>query len=192
MSLLSVTRKSVAIVLLAGCVLGVLAACSSSGDIEISSKQATTTTEAADTTTTSQDDATTTTDSSEGVSTTAVPGVGDGMGGTTTPGATGAADEDAAEVTWSTNVGPFVGRNGLKVAFVCPPSGTVGSLWGSGPFTDDSSVCTAAAYAGLITLADGGRVVIQITPGEEAYAAGEANGITAQSYGPWRGSFIFP
>jgi len=59
-------------------------------------------------------------------------------------------------------------------------------------YTDDSSVCTAAVHAGLITLAQGGRVVIEIRDGLEAYEGGAANGITTLEYASWPGSFVFP
>lgn len=109
---------------------------------------------------------------------------------TTAPAGDGVtAEEDAVDVDWALNATEFRGRNGLRVAYDCPPGGTPTSLWGTETFTDDSSVCTAAAFAGLITTTDGGRVVIEIAEGLDEYAGGEANGITAQPYGTWAGSF---
>ena len=65
-------------------------------------------------------------------------------------------------------------------------------MWGTDTYTDDSSVCIAAVHAGLITEDEGGRVVIEIAPGEESYTGSEANGITSTDYGSWSGSFTFP
>jgi hypothetical protein len=65
-------------------------------------------------------------------------------------------------------------------------------VWGDGIYTDDSSVCTAAVHAGLITVAEGGRVVIEISAGLDAYEGATANGVTTLPYASWPGSFGFP
>jgi hypothetical protein len=74
----------------------------------------------------------------------------------------------------------------------CPPEGEAFPIWGTEIYTDDSSICTAAVHAGLITFEDGGDVVIQAAPGQDSYTSTEANGVTSSQYGPWRGSFVFP
>ena len=61
--------------------------------------------------------------------------------------------------------------------------------WGT--YTDDSSVCSAAVQAGLITLANGGNVTIEIQPGANSYTGSTKNGITSSDYGPWSGSNTF-
>ena len=44
------------------------------------------------------------------------------------------------------------GHNGTRYLYVCPSGGTVSvRLWGTNVYTDDSSVCTAAAQVGVIT-----------------------------------------
>lgn len=63
-------------------------------------------------------------------------------------------------------------------------------MWGTDLYTDDSSVCTAAVHAGRITLAGGGRVTIEIRPGEQSYAASTRNGVTSSPWGSWVGSFV--
>lgn len=108
------------------------------------------------------------------------------------PPAEGAVPETAPESSWSLNAAQYRGRDGTRVAYVCPPGGPLGSLWGTGPFTDDSSVCTAAVFAGLITMEQGGTVVIEIAPGRPSYGGATANGATANEYGEWGGSFVFP
>ena len=147
------------------------------------------------TTTAPGSDATTTPDVTSETTTTTV---GDGGSATTTalggaPGADGAgapaADEDALDNSWVASPGEYRGQDGLRVAYNCPAGGTLASLWGTGPFTDDSSVCTAGVFLGLITTEGGGRIVIEIAPGEDAYAAGEGHGVAAASYGTWAGSF---
>jgi hypothetical protein len=64
-------------------------------------------------------------------------------------------------------------------------------VWGTGTYTDDSSVCSAGVHAGRITAAEGGTVRIEIAPGMESYEGSEANGVTSLSYGQWDGSYVF-
>ena len=107
---------------------------------------------------------------------------------------TGTPDTEASDVTWASNASALRGQDGLLVAFACPPNveGATYTVWGTGTYTDDTSVCTAAVHAGLITPEAGGRVVIQIAPGQDSYTGSEANGITSLDYGVWDGSFTFP
>jgi hypothetical protein len=111
-------------------------------------------------------------------------------GGGTTSG-TAKVDETAKDVTWSLTVTDYRGQNGKLVAFDCPADGAASSVWGTGTFTDDSSVCTAAVYEGLITFRDGGRIVARIEPGQASYQGGTHNGVTSNDYGSWDGSFTF-
>jgi hypothetical protein len=102
------------------------------------------------------------------------------------------ADDEAKDVTWTLNAADFRGQDGRRIAYDCTPDGTAATVWGSGTYTDDSSVCTAAVFEGLISLEDGGRVVIEISPGLDAYETATANGITTEAYPAWPGSYIFP
>jgi hypothetical protein len=45
---------------------------------------------------------------------------------------------------------------------------------------------------GLITLAGGGEVTIEIRPGAGSYASFTHNGVTSAEFGPFTGSFVFP
>jgi hypothetical protein len=86
----------------------------------------------------------------------------------------------------------FRGRNGERFTFVCPPNGNPsGRLWGTDLYTDDSSVCTAAVHAGLITLKKGGTVTIEIRPGAASYKGSLRNGIESKDWGSHAGSFVF-
>jgi len=174
---------------LAGLVLvGATGACAEGGKITIgeAGEPPTTTAPGSDATTmpdvTSE---TTTTVGGGGSATTTVPG---GAPGADVAGAPD-ADEDALDNSWVASAGEYRGQDGLRVAYNCPAGGTLASLWGTGPFTDDSSVCTAGVFLGLITTEGGGRIVIEIAPGQDAYAAGEGHGVAAASYGTWAGSF---
>lgn len=92
-------------------------------------------------------------------------------------------------IPWTQGAQAFRGRTGQTVRVVCPPGGAPGSVWGSGIYTDDSSICTAAVHAGRIQMATGGSFGVQILPGMPAYQASSANGVTTQSYPQYSGSF---
>ena len=94
-------------------------------------------------------------------------------------------------LNWDANATAFVGKNGLLVAYKCPPNGTLGTIYGTGVYTDDSKVCSAAVHAGLITLATGGTVTIKILPGRPSYLASTRHGVTSNAYGSWSASYSF-
>jgi LCCL domain len=73
----------------------------------------------------------------------------------------------------------------------CAPDTMSGSVWGSGPYTDDSSICAAALHAGVIGT-EGGTVTAVASRGQSAYQGTERNGIISSDYGSWQGSFYFP
>jgi hypothetical protein len=91
---------------------------------------------------------------------------------------------------WSANAVAFRGENGAQKTFDCPKYGTVGGVYGTDIYTDDSSVCTAAVHAGLISLAGGGTVTIEIRPDAGSYTGTTRNRITSQSYPAWQGAYV--
>jgi hypothetical protein len=101
-----------------------------------------------------------------------------------------ASETGVRSASWKTCVENLRGSNGKQVTYRCPPGGSPQSVWGSGPYTDDSSVCTAAVHAGVITLAKGGTVRVEVQPGQSGYMASTAHGITTRSYGAYEGSFV--
>lgn len=104
----------------------------------------------------------------------------------------GSVEFEVGQESWTENATDHADEVGTQVTVPCSPDGQPGSVWGSDPYTADSSVCTAAVHAGLITVEDGGNVAIEITPGEDAYEGTEANGITTNEYGAYGASFTFP
>ena len=92
---------------------------------------------------------------------------------------------------WGANVTEYRGQIGRRVTVVCPADGKVGNVYGTNTYTDDSSVCTAAVHAGVITLREGGVVTMVVGPGLRAYEASTKNGIESRRFGPWQGSFSF-
>lgn len=72
----------------------------------------------------------------------------------------------------------------------CGPAGRSGSVWGSGPYTTDSDLCTAARHAGMIG-AEGGTVFAIRTAGQPKYDGSVRNGITSRSWGRFDTSMVF-
>ncbi|MDP2341190.1 MAG: LCCL domain-containing protein [Deltaproteobacteria bacterium] len=66
-----------------------------------------------------------------------------------------------------------------------------GSVWGSGIYTTDSPVCSAAVHAGAIP-AGGGTIKPKPAPGCGAYVGSTANGVTTSNWGSFGSSFVFP
>jgi hypothetical protein len=94
------------------------------------------------------------------------------------------------EIDWSTKADIHRGEDGRRFTYDCPADGEPHNIWGSSPYTDDSSVCTAAVHRGLIDW-DGGSVTIEIRPGRQSYRGSRRNGVESQNYGHWLGSFVF-
>ncbi|HEX5122651.1 MAG TPA: LCCL domain-containing protein [Rhodanobacteraceae bacterium] len=100
----------------------------------------------------------------------------------------------ATEIDWRTSPLDLDlrGMNGERYLFHCPPGTPLPNrVIGSGPYTDDSSICSVAVHAGAIGAKDGGDVAIEIRRGEARYAASERNDIRSVAYeGTWSGSFV--
>ena len=103
-----------------------------------------------------------------------------------------AGDPGTVETTaasWRTTATEYRGHSG-RYGFDCPPNdGSDHSVWGSNPYTDDSSVCWAGVHAGVITPERGGRVTIEPRPGQNRYVGSSRNGRQTRDYGSWAGSF---
>jgi hypothetical protein len=84
----------------------------------------------------------------------------------------------------------FSGKTG-ELSCDCPAGSATGTVWGSGIYTTDSSVCAAALHAGVITIA-GGSVTATSAPGCNAYKGTTANGVTTRNWGKYATSFYFP
>lgn len=65
-----------------------------------------------------------------------------------------------------------------------------GTVWGAGPYSDDSAVCRAAMHAGLVG-DEPANVTINFMDGRDSYTASEANGVETRRWGSWGGSFAF-
>ena len=96
-------------------------------------------------------------------------------------------------IDWRTDASEMRGwgGGGFQATFACPAGGQERTVWGSGTYTDDSSICTAAVHQGLITFAEGGVVTVEIISGQSEYESDTRNGVETWSYGSWSGSFRF-
>ncbi len=96
------------------------------------------------------------------------------------------------EGNWETRADTYRGRNGDHFTFYFPPGGPLSSrVWGTGLYSDDSSIASCAVHAGLITVESGGTVTIEIKQGASSYRGSYRNGVTSRDYGAFAGSFVF-
>ncbi len=75
-------------------------------------------------------------------------------------------------------------------ACTCESGFIAGSIWGTGIYTTDSSICTAAQHVGAITPA-GGKVQAVSAGAQEGFKSSTQNGITSQEWGAFDRSFMF-
>ncbi|WP_166416330.1 LCCL domain-containing protein [Cochlodiniinecator piscidefendens] len=71
----------------------------------------------------------------------------------------------------------------------CPANGARRSVWGSGPYTSDSDLCTAALHAGAIGL-EGGLITVRPEPGQSSYQSTTAFGVTTSNWASYGSSFM--
>ncbi|MEB3212810.1 MAG: LCCL domain-containing protein, partial [Leptolyngbyaceae bacterium] len=94
-------------------------------------------------------------------------------------------------ISWAFTANRFRDRVGDDITLFCPAEGVANRVWGSDVYSDQSSICTAAVHAGLLTFEVGGAIAIRILPGQESYAGTTQNDLTSSSFGQWPGSFTF-
>ncbi len=117
-----------------------------------------------------------------------------GMLGTALPSGSASgpvATGEAVTATWTSRIYQFSRESGRRITFVCPRGGRAERVTGTDTYGETSSICTAAVHAGLITLADGGRVTAEVRPGRDSFSGSRRNGIESVSYGRNTNSFVF-
>ena len=101
--------------------------------------------------------------------------------------------DQTVEDLWRRTASEFRDQVGAHFEFECPGRdvdvASLATIWGTGTYTDDSAVCVAAVHDGRIALDEGGTVTIEMRPGQDAYPASTANGITSHEWPEWPGSF---
>lgn len=111
----------------------------------------------------------------------------------------GMANPSRAHLSWRTIRGELVSPSALygsslrgwnSLALRRKVTGSnVGTVWGSGIYTDDSLVAVAAVHAGLVKVGETKEIVYIVEPGMHNYTGGERNGISTSNYGAWAGSY---
>ncbi|MCF3651848.1 LamG-like jellyroll fold domain-containing protein [Synoicihabitans lomoniglobus] len=105
-----------------------------------------------------------------------------------TEGATGSISYDV--IAAPNNLVGYRNRVGQSLQFSITGA-LSGSVWGSGIYTDDSSLAKAAVHAGVVSPGQTKTVTVNIVAGQSSYPASTANGVTTSSWGAWGGSYSF-
>ena len=66
-----------------------------------------------------------------------------------------------------------------------------GTVWGTGTYTDDSRLASAAVHAGVLANGVTGNVHIKVTAGSSSYTGTTSNGVTSLNYGVWPRNYEF-
>jgi len=86
------------------------------------------------------------------------------------------------------NVTKFRGQN--NQSFFFEVTGRLsGPVYGTGLYTDDSDVGSAAVHAGILQNGQKGTVKVTILPGASHYDGSLSNGVSSSSYESWTGSY---
>lgn len=65
-----------------------------------------------------------------------------------------------------------------------------GAVWGSGPYTSDSTLATAAVHAGVLKVGETGIVKVKFVQSPPGYVGSNQNGVVTSDFGPFgSGSF---
>jgi hypothetical protein len=111
------------------------------------------------------------------------------VAGAAQPGGSGAVEPKVWGDSWDDSAQNLRNESGSRFLYVCPAAGRIDQVWGTGIYTDNSSVCTAALLAGVVDHDTGGLVTIEHLPGRSSYTGSTKNGVTSVSWGAYPGSF---
>jgi hypothetical protein len=82
----------------------------------------------------------------------------------------------------------FRGKND-ELFYIRVTGSTDGEVWGTGVYTDDSKLATAAVHAGLVKSGETAVIKVTILLGEASYTGSTENEVTTQGWDQWDGSF---
>jgi hypothetical protein len=86
------------------------------------------------------------------------------------------------------NLSGYQGKVGQSFLFEVTGN-TTGAVWGTGVYTDDSTLATAAVHAGILANGQKGIVKVTILAGQANYPSSTQNGVTSGNWANWGGSF---
>ena len=98
-------------------------------------------------------------------------------------------DATPSAATWYSTAEAHRCAVGARFVYECPAGGPLQRAWGTGEYTDDSSICTAAVHAGKLDMIAGGTITIAMHAGASSYVGSTANGVTTSDYGAWSCGF---
>ena len=79
---------------------------------------------------------------------------------------------------------------GKSIECSCSSDQMKGTVWGTGSYTTDSSVCHAAKHAGVVG-ASGGTVTVFRGEGCQKFTGTDTNGVRSSNWGPYGSTFSF-
>ncbi len=85
-------------------------------------------------------------------------------------------------------LGSFRGYGSLAVRLKVTGAAE-GSVWGSGPYTDDSAVSAAAVHAGLVKVGESADIVVKFAGPGERFTGCSRNGVTSADFSSFGGSY---
>ncbi len=83
-----------------------------------------------------------------------------------------------------------VAGDGEALVCSCPANDSTGALYGTGRYTRDSKICTAAIHAGAVTPA-GGEVSVYLGAACDDFKASSQNGVTSSAWSAYPGTYGF-
>ncbi len=98
---------------------------------------------------------------------------------------------NANMISWNTTVDFLDLQVGDQFTVMLPPGGTPNVIWGTGTYSYDSSIGTAAVHSGLITFEDGGTVTVKQLDIQDKFIGTTQHGVTSLSYDSEIEAYIF-
>jgi hypothetical protein len=86
------------------------------------------------------------------------------------------------------NLSAYRSSTGRPLFFEVTGSDT-GTVYGTGIYTDDSSLATAAVHAGVLAVGKKGVVKVTMLPGQSSYKGSTKNGVVSHSWETYAGSY---
>jgi hypothetical protein len=102
--------------------------------------------------------------------------------------ALGALDPDVVALADPGNMMQFTDKVGKTFVFRVTGA-TTGTVWGSGVYTGDSPLATAAVHAGVVKNGQTGLVKVTIVIPPPVFDGTTQNGVTTSGYGPFQGAY---